>query len=263
MTDTNTKKALNLWFYILLVTVPLGLILLKVKPLFIMGWSGFFLLIAIVLVVYRGSTNQEAKKYLGFAAIAFLVLVILYAKSGKSNQDPSDLKNQGQSVPIVYQSPAPQENPSQVKQTSWGYVVEFTGWEFEGVKVFTAEKDVEVTVRWIPGGKIDNPEGENITNPLGYDDYAKGWKESFRFGWRAGVKPHAVLTLIKESGDTLDSVREKDILFFNKQKQEKEIRLRMNPGEELILYYHDINDPEYFQRNGKNGSYMRFEVEIF
>lgn len=241
--------------------------LLLRKLLANLGWqisseaSTWLLLTIVAFFVVSIAVPKEHQKWAKWFTVLFLLLFLSSTCFNRSRKN----QNQGQSVTISTSPTVITQSPktSKIKQTSWGYVVEFTGWEFEGVRVFIAEKDVEVTVRWIPGGKIDNPEGEDITNPWGYDDYISGYRSRFGFSWIPGVRPHAVLALIKKSGDTLDSVREEDVFSFNKQKQEKEIRLRMNPGEELVLYYHDINDPEYFQRNGKNGSYIRFEVEIF
>ena len=215
--------------------------------------AGFFI-VAIAV-------PKEAKKYAHWFVVIFMLLTLssVCKKTPKTIHTP---KPQGQTVQITLKAPVPQANPSQVIKTNWGYVIEFTGRESEGVRIFTAQeaKEVEVLVRWVPGGRIQNPEGISHTDPYGGQDYLANWNNKFRFSWCPGVKPHATLILIKKADETLDSVRQEDILFF--KKPEQELRFRMNAGEELFLYYHDVNDPYYFQRNGSDGSYMRFEVEI-
>lgn len=220
-----------------------------------------FLAIGTILAMFSVIPKQY-KKFASWFAILFLVLTLSAVHKNKNDQKPpkNQGENPGQTVKIV-QTQVHQGKSSEVTQTSWGYVVNFTGREFEGVPIFTAEEEKEVLIRWLEGGKICNPEGQiNHTDPYGGDVYTEGWKNRFRFGWCPDVKPHAALVLIKKVGDTLDSVRQEDVLFF--KKGEKEIQLQMNAGEELLLYYHDVNDEHYFRRNGADGSYMRFEVEI-
>lgn len=157
-------------------------------------------------------------------------------------------------------------HPSNIAKVSWGYMIEFTGYEFNGIKPlanpWNAEREIRGTIRWVPGNKIHNPDGQSYDHPYGsHMGYDPRWKNRFRFSWCPGISPHAVLILKKKTADTLDSVRQKDILYF--KRPEREIRFQLNPGEELIFYYHDVNEPWFFQRNGTDGSYLRFEIEIF
>jgi len=225
--------------------------------------------LSVALIALLFFKDKSFRVVLSLAAALLVVITVgtLISSHRETVEAERKVREAAAAVRITTTPPSPapvtKGKPSEITKTSWGYIVNFTGAEFEGVPVFTAEKDADVLLRWIEGGKIHNPEDAepHRTDPWGYTYYVDGWKERFKFSWCPGVKPHAVLALVKP-WESLNDLRQEDILFFDKEKKEKKFKIHMNSGEELILYYHDVDDQYYFQRNGSDGSYMRFEIVI-
>ena len=189
---TDPKKTLNKWFYILLIAVPVGLILLRLKPVFIMGWCGFFLLIAIVLFVHAGDANKKARGYLTFASAACIVLTLLYSKDYKQEKGNNEnLKKPGQTENIGNSVDIPEGTQ---KIGPWTEIVEITGKEYEGKAVRVPKADwYDITYL---GNKIyDKPEDEAVYDIWG-TGYDREWKQYFTYSHVPGVKALEALMIV-------------------------------------------------------------------